>query len=77
MDEKVLKEFNAYAIDGKFSSACGSAQRLYGNTFALGWGCAENDAVCMSVYDFDAQKELISMTLANSDNFTYRCVYYE
>ena len=63
-------------IDGKFSSACGSAQLLYGNTYMIGWGRTENDAVCMSVYDFDAQKELISVTLDEPNNFTYRCVYY-
>ncbi len=32
-------------------------------------------ALC--VYDFAADKELISMTLANGNNFTYRCAYYE
>ena len=31
----------------------------------------------MSVYDFAQQKELISMTLENGNNFTYRCAYYE
>ena len=64
-------------IDGKFSSACGAAQLLYGNTYMIGWGHSDNDAVCMCVYDFDAQKELISMTLENPNNFTYRCVYYD
>ncbi len=69
--------FASYAIDGKFSSACGSAQRLYGDTFALGWGCTQNDAVCFCIYDFAADKELISITLENPSNFTYRCVYYD
>ena len=31
----------------------------------------------MSVYDFAADKELISVELKNPQNFTYRCVYYE
>ena len=64
-------------IDGKFSSACGSAQLLYGNTYMIGWGRTENDLVCFCVYDFDADRELISMTLENRNNFTYRCVYYD
>ena len=64
-------------VEGKFSSACGSAQLLYGNTYMIGWGRTENDSVCFSVYDFDADKELISMTLENRNNFTYRCVYYD
>ena len=71
-----LLDFKEYRIDGKYSSACGSAQRLYGDTFALGWGCSQNDAVCFCIYDFAQDKELISVTLANPENFTYRCVYY-
>ena len=70
-------DFRGYRIDGKTTSACGSAQHLYGDTYAIGWGKTENDAVTMSVYDFAAQKELISVTLANPNNFAYRCVYYE
>ena len=76
-DGKVLEGFKEYRIDGKFSSACGSQQRIHDDVFMIGWGRAENDTVCMCVYDFAAQKELISMTLANGNNFTYRCVYYE
>ena len=76
-DEMELVDFEAYRIDGKFSSACGSAQRIHDNVFALGWGCAENDSVCFCVYDFDADKELLRITLENPSNFTYRCVYYE
>lgn len=78
-DKMVLEEdgFDSYRIDGKYTSACGSAQYLYGETYALGWGRSENDAACMSIYDFAADKELIRMTLKNPENFTYRCVYYE
>ncbi len=74
---KVLMDFKKYAIEGKFSSACGSAQHLYGDTYALGWGRSENDSVCMCVYDFATDEQLISMTLANRNNFTYRCAYYD
>ena len=76
-ENKVLKEFNEYRVDGKFSSACGSQQHLYDDVWMIGWGRAENDTMCMCVYDFAADKALISMTLANGNNFTYRCVYYE
>ncbi len=77
MDTQELQEFHQYRIDGKFSAACGSAQRISGNTFALGWGDAMNDAVCFCIYDFDQQKELMRVTLQFPKNFTYRCVYYE
>ncbi len=64
-------------VPGKFSSACGSAQRITGETYVIGWGKTENDAVCMSVYDFATNNELMSITLEVPQNFTYRCVYYE
>jgi len=76
-DKMSLEDFESYRIDGKYTSACGSAQRLYGNTFAIGWGCAENDNECFCIYDFDTDKRLISITLKNPQSFTYRCVYYE
>ncbi len=71
-----VTDFREYRIDGKFSSACGSAQRIHDNVFALGWGHASNDSVCFCVYDFDQDKELLRITLDNPNNFTYRCVYY-
>ena len=77
MHTQTLNSFKEYRIDGKFSSACGSAQRVSGDLFMIGWGCTENDAVCFSVYDFASDKELMSMTLDAPQNFTYRCVYYE
>lgn len=76
-ENKVLKEFNEYRVEGKFSSACGSQQHLYDDVWMIGWGRSENDNMCMCVYDFATDKVLISMTLANGNNFTYRCVYYE
>ena len=76
-DSMSLTDFDEYRIDGKYSSACGSAQRLYDDTFALGWGRSENDAVCFCIYDFSADEELIRITLENPNNFTYRCVYYD
>ena len=76
MDGKELKEFKERAVPGKFSSACGSQQQIKDELFMIGWGDAQNDAVCFSVYDFASGKELMSMRLANPNNFTYRCVYY-
>ena len=74
---KTVTDFKAYRIDGKFSEACGSAQYLYGETYAIGWGASKNDSVCMCVYDFSTDTQLISMTLENAQNFTYRCAYYD
>ena len=77
MSKMSLTDFNEYAVDGKFSTACGSAQHLHDDTYMIGWGYATKDPICMSVYDFAADKELISVELKNPQNFTYRCVYYE
>ena len=70
-------QLKTYTVPGKYSSACGSAQRIKDETFVIGWGRSVNDAVCMSVYDFASNNELMSLTLAMPQNFTYRCVYYE
>ena len=72
-----LKMFRSYAIGGKFTSACGSVQRISGETYMIGWGHAANDAVCMGVYNFETGEELITVELDNPNNFTYRCVYYD
>ena len=76
-DNKTLEDFKSYAIDRKYSSACGDVQRLDDDTLMIGWGHTVNDAICMSVYDFTNDKELLSIELANPQNFTYRCVYYD
>lgn len=76
-ENKTLKSFQSHAVDGKFSSACGDVQKLSGETYMIGWGRATADSVCMSVYDFENDEELLSVELAIPDNFTYRCVYYE
>jgi hypothetical protein len=52
-------------------------QHIADDIYMLGWGKSENDNKCMSVYDFATEKELISVSLANPKNFTYRCVYYD
>ena len=76
MANRTLLDFKEYSVPGKFSAACGSVQHLYDEVYAIGWGDAQNDNVCMSVYDFSTGKELMSMHLALPQNFTYRCVYY-
>ena len=70
-------QVKSYYLDGKFSSACGSAQHIDGERYVLGWGRSENDAECMSVHDFGTGETLMTVTLDNPNNFTYRCVYYE
>lgn len=71
------KDVKILTVPGKFSSACGDVQRITDDIYMLGWGKSENDGKCMSVYDFVADKELMSVTLENPKSFTYRCVYYE
>ena len=66
-----------FAFPEKFSYACGSVQHLPGDIHVIGWGWAVRDAECMSVYDFSMRKKLMSVTLANPKNITYRCVYYD
>ncbi len=66
-----------FDVPGKFSRACGDVQHIEGDTYVIGWGCAMNDPVCMSVYDFSEGKELLSVSLENPKSFTYRCVYYD
>ena len=77
MGAQELKSFKERVVPGKFSSACGAQQQIKDELFMIGWGCTENDAICFSVYDFASGKELMSMELAQPQNFTYRCVYYE
>jgi hypothetical protein len=63
-------------VPGRFSSACGSVEHIKDDIYAIGWGKAENDTKCMSVFDFSTGTELMYMETANGSNFTYRCAYY-
>ena len=76
-ENRRLKDFRSYALGGKFSYACGSAQRIRDELYVIGWGWATGDAECMTVYDFAAGKALMTVTLGNPKNLTYRCVYYD
>ena len=61
----------------KFSQACGSAQKLDDDLLVIGWGWATTDSECMSVYDLKSDTRIMSVTLDNPQNITYRCVYYD
>ncbi len=76
-DRRQVVAVRSYAFPGKFSYACGSAQMLPGDLCVIGWGLAVRDPECMSVYDFSKGKKLMSITLENPQNVTYRCVYYD
>lgn len=75
--EKKLLQFRERVVSGKFSSACGSVQHLYDEVFVIGWGHTDHDKVCMSVYDFNEDREMLSVEVEDPMDFTYRCVYYE
>ncbi len=76
-ERRTVTAVKTFDVEGKFTSACGSVQRVSDELYVIGWGRSENDADCMSVYDFASGEELLTVTLANPNNFTYRCVYYE
>lgn len=75
--EKKAELARFYSFPGKFSEACGSVQHLPGDVYVIGWGKAMKDNECMSVHDFSTGKKLMSVSLKNPMNFTYRCVYYD
>lgn len=75
--EKKAELARFYSFPGKFSEACGSVQHLPGDVYVIGWGKATKDNECMSVHDFSTGRKLMSVSLKNPMNFTYRCVYYD
>ena len=76
-EAKALKAFRSYTLGGKYSEACGSAQHLYDEVYVIGWGMSMVDAEAMSVVNFATGETLLSVTLANPLNSTYRCLYFE
>lgn len=73
-------------FNNKFSQACGSVQMLDNNMYVIGWGWATTDNECMSVYnnskdDRNEKKgendKVMSVTLDNPKDITYRAVYYD
>lgn len=75
--EKTVEAVDVHAFNGKFSKACGSAQRVDGSIYVVSFGAATKDAEYMAVMDFATGEKLLSVTLDNPQDFTYRCVYYE
>lgn len=65
------------SFSNKFSQACGSAQKLSDSLYVIGWGWATTDNECMTVLDASTGKKLMSVTLEDPNNLTYRCVYYD
>lgn len=76
-EEKALKAFRSYTLGGKYSEACGSAQHLDGEVYVIGWGATMGNPEAMSVVDFAKGETLMSVSLKNPMNSTYRCLYFE
>ena len=76
-ERKKAELISSYGFNGKFSQACGSVQNIRDDIYVIGWGWPTTDNECMSVYDFATGQRLMSVTLDNPKNITYRCVYYE
>ena len=77
MDNKKAELVKSYGFNNKFSQACGSVQKIDGSRYVIGWGWPTTDNECMSVIDVSTGEKLMSVTLENPKNITYRCVYYE
>jgi len=76
-ETKELNAFRSYTLGGKYSEACGSAQHLYDEVYVIGWGMSMGDPEAMSVVDFATGETLMSVSLENPMNSTYRCLYFE
>ena len=74
---KSAETVDIHAFNGKFSRACGSAQRVDDSVYVISFGAATKDNEYMAVIDFATGEKLLSITLDNPQDFTYRCVYYE
>ena len=76
-DDMTAEAVMEYTFPRRFSVACGSAQRVTDEIYTIGWGMATKDKDCMSVWDMAKGKALMTVTLDNPTDYTYRCVYYE
>ena len=74
---RAVETVDAHSFNGKFSRACGSAQRVDGSIYVVSFGAATKDNEYMSVIDFATGEKLLSVTQDDPQNFTYRCVYFE
>ncbi len=76
-DDMTAEAVMEYTFPRRFSVACGSAQRVTDEIYTIGWGMATKDKDCMSVWDMTKGTALMTVTLDNPTDYTYRCVYYE
>ena len=74
---KAVEAVDIHSFNGKFSRACGSAQRVKDDLYVVSFGAATKDLEYMAVIDFATGEKQLSLTLDNPQDFTYRCVYYE
>ena len=74
---KTTETVDVHAFNGKFSKACGSAQRVDGSVYVVSFGAATKDNEYMAVIDFATGEKLMSVKLDNPQDFTYRCVYFD
>ena len=74
---KVAKTADIHSFNGKFSRACGSAQRVKDSLYVVSYGAATKDLEYMSVIDFATGEKQLSITLDDPQQFTYRCVYFD
>ena len=72
-----VEAVDVHSFNGKFSRACGSAQRVADSVYVISWGAATKGNEYMSVIDFATGEKLLSVTQDDPQNFTYRCVYFE
>lgn len=75
--QRKLQAVRSYSFLDKFSYACGSVQHLPNDLLVIGWGWQTKGNECMSVYDMKQGKKLMSVSLLNPKNITYRCVYFD
>ena len=76
-DAMTAKTADIHSFNGKFSRACGSGQRVDSDLYVVSFGAATKDLEYMAVIDFATGEQLLSVTLDNPQDFTYRCVYFE
>ncbi len=74
---KTAEAVDIHSFNGKFSRACGSAQRVKDDLYVVSFGAATKDLEYMAVIDFATGEKQLSLTLDNPQDFTYRCVYFE
>ncbi len=74
---KKAETVDIHSFNNKFSTACGSAQRVDGSLYVVSFGAATKDNEYMAVIDFATGEKLLSVKLDNPQDFTYRCTYFE